>query len=259
MPDFGGPLFHLVTLPFRALPAGTRPVALNLFSAVCAALTLGLLTRSVGLLPHDRTEEQVARERNGFALLSLKSAWLPPLLAALLCGLQLTFWEWATNGGSVMFDLMLFAFVVWSLLEYRLDEREWRLYASAAVVGIGVTEGVPMTGFFPLFIVAIIWVRGLNFFNMRFLWRMTLYGLAGFSLFLLPPLIAIISDPTSGTFPQALKLSLGQQAMVVKDYFICVTNPSAGFETLMVPLFISLIPLLILSIRWKIGDSSRLG
>jgi tetratricopeptide (TPR) repeat protein len=258
-PDFGGPLFHLITLPFRLLPTGAIPVALNLFSALCAALTLGLLTRSVGLLPHDRTEAQVLRERNGFALLTLRSAWLPPLLAAFVCGLQLTFWEYATNGGSAMFDLLLFAFVVWSLLEYRLDEREWRLYVSSAVVGLGVAEGTPMTGFFPLFIVAVIWVRGLNFFNVQFLWRMTLYGLAGLSLLLLPPIAAIISDPTSGTFLQALRITVAGQAMVAGDYFLCLTNPSAGLESLMVPLFISLIPLLILSIRWKIGDSSRLG
>lgn len=258
-PDFGGPLFHLVMLPFRMLPAGTIPVALNLFSALCAALTLALLTRSVGLLPHDRTEAQAIRERSGFALLTLKSAWLPPLLAALLCGLQLTFWEQATNGGSTMFDLLLFAFVVWSLLEYRLDEREWRLYLSSAVVGIGMAEGAPMTGFFPLFIVAVIWMRGLNFFNARFLWRMTLFGLAGLSLIVLPPIAAVITDPTSGTFWQAVRLSIDPQAQVVRDYIHCVTNPTGNLESLMVPLFVALMPLLILSIRWKIGDSSRVG
>lgn len=258
-PDFSGPLYHLVTLPFRMLPAGAIPVALNLFSALCAAVTLGLLTRSVGLLPHDRTEAQTVRERNGFALLTLRSAWLPPLLAALLCGLQLTFWELATNGGNAMFDLLLFAIVVCSLLEYRLDEREWRLYLSAAVVGVGIAEGAPMTGFFPLFIVATIWVRGLNFFNVQFLWRMTLYGLAGLSLILLPPIAAIISDPTSGTFLQAVRISVDPQAIVVRDYFVCVTNPSGSLESLIIPLFIALLPLLILSIRWKIGDSSRMG
>ncbi|HTR40164.1 MAG TPA: DUF2723 domain-containing protein [Pseudomonadales bacterium] len=258
-PDFGGPLFHLVMLPFRLLPVGVIPVALNLFSAVCAALTLGLLARSVGLLPHDRTEAQIIRERNGFALLTLRSAWLPTLLAVLLCGLQLTFWEQATNGNSAMFDLLLFAFVVWSLLEHRLDKAEWRLYLSAIVVGIGIAEGAPMMGFFPLYIAAVIWARGLSFFNVPFLLRMTLCGLAGLSLILVPPIVAIISDASSGTFLQAFKLSLGQQSVVLKDYFVCIARPSAAFEGLMVPLFISLMPLLILSIRWKLGDSSRLG
>jgi len=120
-PQLKSPLFYLVTLPLRMLPVPAVPIALNLFSAACAAMALGLLARSAGLLPHDRTEAQVVRERNDFSLLTIRSAWFPPLLAVMLCGLQLTFWETATNGGPEMFDLLLFAFVVWSLIEYRLD------------------------------------------------------------------------------------------------------------------------------------------
>ena len=52
------PLLYLATYPFRWLPAAEIPLALNLFSAVCAAATLGLLARSVAVLPQDRTEAQ---------------------------------------------------------------------------------------------------------------------------------------------------------------------------------------------------------
>ena len=92
-------------------------MALNLFSAVCAALTLGLLARSVTILPHDRTDAQRKREHSDFSFLTLGSAWLPPVLAAAVCGLQMTFWENATNYTDEMFDLLLFAFLIWSLLE----------------------------------------------------------------------------------------------------------------------------------------------
>src|ERR1035437_3236820 len=51
-----GPLHFLVTYPFRWLPVNWLPVVLNLFAAICAALTLALLARSVALLPHDRTK-----------------------------------------------------------------------------------------------------------------------------------------------------------------------------------------------------------
>jgi hypothetical protein len=34
------PLLYVVTYPFRFLPHSIQPVALNVFSAVCAALTL---------------------------------------------------------------------------------------------------------------------------------------------------------------------------------------------------------------------------
>src|SRR5580704_15975027 len=91
LPEFLNPLLFLVTYPFHWLPATQIPIALNLFSAVCAALTLGLLARSVAILPHDRTEAQRERERSAFSFLTIWSAWLPPVLAVAVCGLQLTF------------------------------------------------------------------------------------------------------------------------------------------------------------------------
>src|ERR1700722_5110111 len=49
------PLSFIVLYPFRWLSISLIPLALNFFSAVCAALTLGLLARSVAILPQDRT------------------------------------------------------------------------------------------------------------------------------------------------------------------------------------------------------------
>ncbi|HTV39393.1 MAG TPA: tetratricopeptide repeat protein [Candidatus Sulfotelmatobacter sp.] len=258
-PEFSSPLFSLATMPLRLLPETAVPMALNLFSAVCAALTLGLLARSVGLLPHDRTEAQQVRERNDFFLLTIRSAWLPPLLAALLCGLQLTFWEMATNGGPEMFDLLLFAFVIWSLVEYRLDGRVWRLYSSAAVVGAGAIEGPAMAAFFPLFVVAIIWVRGLAFFNVRFLIRMFLYGLAGLMFILLYQLASAYFPRSGLTFWQDARYSLESQITVLRIYWDCISSPGAVFSELLMPIFITLMPLLVMSIRWKFGDSSKIG
>ncbi len=189
-PEVFNPVTFLVTYPLRWLPAAAIPLALNLFSAVCAALTLGLLARSVAMLPQDRTDAQRKRETSDFSFLTTGSAWLPPVLAVLVCGLQLTFWERATNWTGEMFDLLLFAFVIWSLLEYRLDEREWRLYVAAFVFGAGMADDWGMVGFFPLFLMAIVWLRGLDFFNLRFLGRMLLCGLAGLLFYLLLPLLA---------------------------------------------------------------------
>src|SRR5215467_794680 len=74
-PDIYNPLTWLLTYPFSWLPARMIPVAMNLFSAVCAALTLALLARSVALLPHDRTHEQRLRERSPFSFLTIRLAW----------------------------------------------------------------------------------------------------------------------------------------------------------------------------------------
>ena len=65
-PEAYQPVSFVVTYPFRWLPVMQIPLALNLFSAVCATVTLGLLARSVALLPHDRTEAQRRREQSPF-------------------------------------------------------------------------------------------------------------------------------------------------------------------------------------------------
>ena len=142
----------------------------------------------MALLPHDRTEAQRKREHSDFSFLTLGSAWLPPVLAVAVCGLQMSFWENATNYTGEMFDLLLFAFVIWSLLEYRLDEREGRLYLAAFVYGAGMANNWAMVGFLPAFFVAVVWIRGLSFFNLLFLKRMFLCGLLGMTFYLLLPI-----------------------------------------------------------------------
>ncbi len=175
----------------------------------------------------------------------------------LVCGLELTFWEQATNGTPEMFELLLFAFVVWSLLEYRLDERVGRLFLAAAVFGAGMTENWAMVGFLPLFVAAIVWIRGLSFFNGRFLTRMFLCGLAGTLFYLALPLLAVASQKMPVTFWQALKLNVGAELSVVKSFFI---NPDVRRGVLLLSTS-SLLPVLLLAIRWKssFGDNSRLG
>jgi len=251
-PELANPLFFLATYPFRWLPTAQIPLALNFFAAVCAALTLGLLARSVALLPQDRTDAQRKREQGEFAILTTGSAWLPPLLAVAVCGLQLTFWEHATNFTGEMLDLLLFAFVIWSLLEYRLDERKGRLYLAAFVYGAGMAENWAMVGFLPVFIAAIIWIRGRDFFNPRFLKRTVLCGLIGMLFYLLLPLIAVVSAKMPVTFWQALKYNLTLQKYVFSVFPHDLTE---------LPLLILPAAAFVIAIRWSssFGDSSRIG
>ncbi len=259
-PEVVHPVVFLATWPFRWLSAATVPSALDIFSALCASLTLCLLARTVALLPQDRTEAQRVREGSDFSFLTMRSAWVPPLLAVLVCGLQLTFWERATNFTGEMLDLLLFAFVVWSLAEYRLDEREWRLYLAAAIYGAGMADDWGMTAFFPLFLVAIVWIRGLGIFNLRFLSRMTLFGLAGMLLYLLLPALAVISGKTPFSFWVFLKLNLSPQYEVLKIFFNLVAHPLSNAE-LLAPLLVYLAALPLLAIRWTsgFGDRSKIG
>src|SRR5207244_5605639 len=95
----------------------------------------------------------------------------------LICGLQLTFWENATSANSIqppfgagieMLDLLLFAYVIRCLLEFRLEQRESWLIRAGFVFGLAMTSNWAMIAFFPLFLAALVWIVGLHFYNMRF-------------------------------------------------------------------------------------------
>ena len=255
------PLYWLVTYPLHWLPAAVIPFGLNLFAAVCACLTLALLARSVSLLPHDRTKEQRIREGSPFSLLSAPVAWLAPVLAVLVCGLQLTFWENATTGSMEMLNLLLFAYVIRCLLEFRIDGRESWLLRASLVYGAGMANNWAMIGFFPLFLAALIWIKGFSFFETRFLGRMFILGVVGLSLYLVLPTVSALTAGSEVSFWQALRANLTNQ----KTYLMAlVFNKDAlinGDQPLWVLGLPSLLPILALSIRWPsfMGDISKIG
>jgi len=193
-PSYFAPLWLVVTFPVRVLPVGWQPVALNLLAAVCAALTLALLAQSVRLFPHDRTRDERIREQGEFSLLSGRWAFVPQLFAILMLGLQGAFWDNAVSASNEMLDLLVFAFLIYSLMRFRIVQDERWLHAMAFVYGLGVTNNFAMIGFFPLFLIALIWIKGLSFFNTRFIGRMAAYGSGGLLLYLLVPLLGSIGS-----------------------------------------------------------------
>lgn len=251
-PDYFSPAYYAITYPLRWLSPTLIPFAANLFSAVCASLAFVQLARSVALLPHDRTRDQRERVSAKHSLLQFSLAWIPPVFAVSVCVLGLGFWEHGTNGTVEMFDLLLFSYVVRSLLEYRLDERESRLYRAAFVYGVGMSGNVAMIGFFPLFIVALVWSRQLGFFNVRFLGRMTLFGAAGLLFYLLLPTVGAFSQDPSSSFWQSLKMNL-----LAQKYLLAVFPK----KTLLLLSLTSVLPVFLLSVRWasQFGDPSRIG
>lgn len=242
------PLHFLVTLPFRLLPHEWQPLALNFVSAICAALSLGLLAHSVRLLPHDRTREQRHREPSEYSLLSIRGAWLPPVMAVLVCAFQLSFWENATTATTEMLDLLIFAYVIRCLLEFRISQNERWLSKLAFVYGLGVTNNWAMIGYFPLFLTALIWIKGLSFFDLRFFVRMIGWGTAGLTLYLLLPSIAFFSGHDEVSFYQALKTNLSfEKSYTISNPFIRVGEYRWEFFTLTLT---SLFPILMMGIRW---------
>ena len=246
------PVEFLLTYPLRWLPQRLIPLALNLFTALCGAAAIGQLARCVALLPFDRTQEQRLRERSPNSLLSVPLAWIPPIVAAAACGLQLTFWDVATTGSPLMLNLLLFSYVVRSLLEYRNDGRESRLPRAALVFGMGMANDIGITGFFPLFVLSLLWLRGLSFFNFRFLIRTLLYGLIGLSLFLLLPFLASRSEIQPIDFWLLLKAN----SLAYKDLWVVFPK-----KTLFILASTTVLPAFLLFIRWAygFGDNSQLG
>jgi tetratricopeptide (TPR) repeat protein len=251
-PNLLSPLTFLVTYPLHWLPAGIFPLALNVFAAICAALTLALLARSVALLPHDRTYDQRQRELSEFSTLTIRSAWLPPVLAVLVCGLQLTFWEHATEGTGEMLDLLLFAYLIRCLLEFRIDQKASWLNRFALVYGLALANNWGMVGFIPCFLVAMIWIKGFHFFNLQFLIRMLFCWLAGLTLLLVLPLVASLSETGHMNFWSGLHL-------VFATYKYYLTS----FPRVLLLLLglTSVLPVFVIGIRWasSFGDTSPLG
>lgn len=248
------PLYYLVTLPFQVLPVSLQPVALNAFSALLAAGTLGLVARSVQLLPHDRTKDQRERERSRHGLLTGSAAWLPATAAAVMCGLQLLFWQHATNASVDMLNLFVLAWVIRELLEYRLDHRERRLVVLAFVYGLGVTSNPALIALFPFMLGALIWVMGREFFRSPILLKLFTAGVAGLLLYLLLPALAVSSDKLELTFWEALRENLRTQKAMLQ----------VGFNNRLFPLVMclgSLFPLILIGVRWpsNFGDTSAAG
>lgn len=249
-PKIGRPLYHLLTLPVKALPAGSQLFALNAFAALCSALTLALLARSVALLPQDRTRDQRARLRDETGLLAIPANWLPPLLAVLACGLQLSFWEHATAATGEALDLLLFAAAIWCLLEFRLGRDDKWLARFALACGLGFANNWAMVGFAPFLLVALVWVKGFEFFNLRFLGRLAAWGGSGLLLYLYNPLTA--SPELGFGFGEWFNAELGAQ----KNNLLY--NPKGRVLLLS---FATLLPLALIGVRWSsgFGDVSAAG
>ncbi|MGA4643393.1 tetratricopeptide repeat protein [Limisphaera sp. 4302-co] len=254
-PGLASPVYTLLTWPLRGLPAGVVPVVLSAFSALCAAGVLGLLARCVALLPYDRTPLEQVVQRNEWGWLTGRRAWIPVVAACVVGGLHFPFWDRARDGGPAMFDLLLFAWVVRCLLEYRVDAREGWLDQAVFVYALGMVENWVQVLLLPAFVGALMWVMGWSFFRARFLTRAWLLGLAGCAFYLATPLLARLHPEMTVPFWPAVKMVLAEQKNQV------VAHVLYAREALVLAALFSLIPLAILAVRFRplSGDISRVG
>jgi predicted Zn-dependent protease len=203
-----------------------------------------------------QAESERVRERSDFSFLTTGDAWMPPVVAVALFGLEFGFWQNATSFTGESLNILVFAVIIWLLLEFRLDERMWRLYLAALIYGAGMTENWALVGFLPVFVIAIIWLRGLDFFNVGFLLRMTLSALAGLLFFLLLPIVNKFSGDFSLSFWELLKPPLSLDWQVIK-----AIGDGDLRHNLIIMSVTTFLPVLVMAIRWSatFGDNSRMG
>jgi len=226
-PSLVSPVTALAIWPFGWLPVVWTPLALNFFTALCAAITLSWLARAVALLPHDLTK-QAAQQNRAWTftpppLMAHRLPWAPPLLAVLVCGLQLTFWENAVTASGEIISLLLFAYVVRSFLEYNASGRDAWLLRGALVYGLAVANDWFMLLFFPVLLLTLIWVKRLflinshqfeemvrhrNTIKWQLLWQIPACWFAGVLLILVLPLVASLTPAAPVKFWPALLAGL---------------------------------------------------
>jgi len=130
----------------------------------------------VALLPHDRTQEQREKGLGESACLNIRTSWFAAGAGG--SGLRPAtdflgkchggFQPVRHRGSNEMLDLLLFAYVTRCLLEFRVDRGGSWLIRGTFVYGAAITNNWAMIGFLPLFLVALVWLKGLGFFNPRF-------------------------------------------------------------------------------------------
>ena len=251
-PTISGPLLFLLSWPISHAPIGMQPLLLNALAAVLGAFSVGLLTRSVLLVPHDRTKEQRTRERGPLSLLSVTLWWLPPVLAGGALMFQLSYWENATSQTGEMLDLLFFSASIYFLLDYRLCRRNAQLYKLSLVYALGITNNWALIAFFPLFFLSIVWVKGRSFFSFGFLGKMLGCGLLGLLPYLVLPLVASLDTTLGSTFSDLLRQELGSQKSALLQF---------PRSRILIMSLTSIVPVIFMGIKWpsSFGDTSLAG
>lgn len=256
-PEVGRPLMLVVFAPLKLLPTAWLPGLMNFVTALVAALVLQQLVRSVAILRQDvAPEDRLRKKQLGPMILSGPLAWLPPVFAALVCGLQLCFWEHATAASGEMLSLLCFAVAFRCVLEFRLDPQDKWLWRAAFGFAVGMTDNWLMVGYLPAFIAAVIWVRGYGAcLNRRFLLRMTGAAGLGLSLYLLLPTQLSFFAPEQWRFWPALKAELAAQKQALQIFRL------PAFRLLVLT---AVLPFGLLAVKWRshtvqLADDTHLG
>ena len=218
----GQPVLWTLTLPIRLLPAMCVPLAVKLLSALLAALIIGVLARTVQLLPWDHPWDEI----------SPVASAIPVVMACVICGLEFSFWQEATSTCGELLDLLLVAIVLWAGLEYEHTSDWGWLFAVPFFGGLAMTQTWVIVLVLPYVGGRMLWARRARIFQWvstkrTISWKLVLQlaalWLAGCSIYVLLPMVNGLKPHSPLTLHQAwvssIKQSLFQYRFVYYQFW----------------------------------------
>ncbi len=254
--DFWGlrmtePILQLITLPFHFLSQGLAILGISVLNAVLASLAIVWLARSVMLLPQDRSTDQRVRNSDPDGLYTGRFFFVPPAIAAFSLGLLFHFWQGATGAASDILNVFLLSYIIRNTLEHRLDGENGWIYRASVVYSIAIVNNPIMMLLLPFWVGALIWINGKDLSKYRdLIIRSFFCFLPGLILFLYIPVSEYLAGRSDMTFFQLLSMFLGMYAReltALPPYILFIYGT------------FSLLPLILLSIRWDQSRSQHTG
>ncbi len=140
------PIWGVLVRVLAAIPVGDLAYRLNLFSALCGALSVALLFVIVAQIPHDKTAEE---KRSVFS--ASQCQCLSGLVSALFFAFSIPFWTVSTRAHYLSFEVlfMLFCTALFLLIWQRKSRR--LLYLFAVLYGVGMVQSAAFILAAPVF------------------------------------------------------------------------------------------------------------
>lgn len=180
----GYPTYTLLAWLFSQPEVGTIAYRVNLMSAVCAALTVGLLCRIVQfILPAEKYT------------LALSAA------AALTLAFSPMFWSQAVISEVYTLLTLFAATFLWLLLRWKNDGSDRLLLLAALILGLGLGNHLTLAFAAPAALV-LLWPDRRRWFRLRTLLPAAILFLAGLGIYAYLPLAATRHPPVNWGNPQ---------------------------------------------------------
>jgi len=157
-----------------------------------------------------------------------------------------------------MLQLLLLAAALWCLFEYRRASGFRWLQAAALIWGLGIAENWMMMLALPAFVALVLWFGRFRILAPKPILQLALAGLAGFSVFLLMPVVNGISPGSPWDFGEALHRTLAGFYGILKLVYY---NFWRAHKMVFIAVSIFyLLPTLMLVVRLRdVGTQSAIG